>query len=120
MKLLRKIDNFLNEKKEKALTAKERKMINNVIGNAAKGFFNDDVWKGKDIVFKKLTDLCDKNGWDWEQTEAKYEKENGTPVRKRWTVKITVGEKVGYVTIIAAGAGSVSDPLDKYDIVAYI
>ena len=61
---------------------------------------------------------CTKSDYEHDQT-------TGTPVRKVWLYEIPhVSEKTGktnpvYVRVVAAGAGSVAEPLERYDVTAY-
>lgn len=105
----------------KNLLKKDRDKINNVICNAATGIFHDCFWHGKDIVLGKLHHVCEENNLTWDIYDAKYEHENGIPIRKIWTFKVAdKNGRASYGRIIAAGAGTVNDPLLRYDIVAYL
>jgi len=82
-----------------------------------RGFFNDDSWKPINGIIGDL-----QRGMipiSIEKTE--YQKEGGVPARKIWWCEIPFTnqnrrpDKLN-VIITAAGAGSVQDPLDRYDV----
>ena len=80
-----------------------------------KGIFRDDAWQNVQKIWKVFESM----GLDWYFTDAKYE--GFPPKRKRWYFSIDYVGKNGKPEkisgeLIAAGAGSDDDPLDKYDI----
>jgi len=95
-----------------------------LIGRTADGFFSDDSWRPVHAVFK----IFRNNDVPYEITKADYEwrREPGMPrakmpTSKVWNIEIPFVNERGkadtiYGTITAAGAGSVEDPLDKYDV----
>jgi hypothetical protein len=94
-----------------------RNRINKLLGIHTKGFFDDDFWTPVNKAFAEL----DKAGFDYVLTGANYEHDaNGNPCRKVWTFEVPFGNKPFYGIITAAGAGSVNDPLDRYDVTAYV
>jgi len=95
-----------------------RKKINNKICGLAKGLFSDEYWYGHNIICEALNEI---EGIEFHLNNCQYEHDEytGNPIRKRWMYEVTDGKNQVYVLIIAAGAGSVNDPLEKYDIIAY-
>ena len=91
-----------------------------------RGKFSDNYWKPIQDIFK----LFDEEGFRWVPGSTKYDEErvyqrDGSaivvPVRKTWQFEIRFrnnkdSEDVLYGQIVAAGAGSVEDPLDEYDV----
>jgi hypothetical protein len=84
------------------------------------GFFSDDAWQAIHTLMRELEAILP----DLKLVESKYD--NKMPNEsKEW---IMVGkfqtpkgiERACWVRIVAAGAGSVDDPLEKYDITAQI
>lgn len=84
------------------------------------GIFSDNYWKPVHDIFRTL----DAHNIDWNTTApSKYfHNDEGVPERKEWYFKINFvnnngrnSEILGYIT--AAGAGSVEDPLERYDLV---
>lgn len=82
-----------------------------------KGFFRDTGWKHIHVVWKIFDDM----DLDWHQTDNEYYKnDDGEPAGKIWRFEInftTNKGKPGKIggTLTAHGAGSVRDPLDRYD-----
>jgi len=82
-----------------------------------RGFFSDDAWQPINGIIGDLH-----RGMipiSIEKTE--YQKEGGVPARKIWWCEIPFTnqnqrpDKLN-VIITAAGAGSIKDPLDRYDV----
>lgn len=82
--------------------------------------YNDPYWKGPSCIWS----VFDKLNLNWQIDSSEYKtnnKENLMPDAKEW--KITImwtdnkgkSQKQGGI-VTAAGAGSVDDPLDKYDV----
>lgn len=91
--------------------------IRGLVDSHVRGIFTDDAWKPVNTVFTILRD----NGIKCNITSSEYQKENGIPIRKIWAFNITfINDKqrpiILHGRIVAAGAGSVQDPLDKYDV----
>jgi DNA-directed RNA polymerase subunit RPC12/RpoP len=92
-------------------------LYNNVVKNT-NGLFKDEYWEPINKFFKDIRDM----GIDIELVGNKYHhNDNGTPDSKWWRFRIqftTDKYKVGIINgiITAHGAGSVQNPLDKYDI----
>jgi len=102
--------------------AKAVKFVNKVVERAdTKGLFRDDHWAGVNAIYKALTGA----GIEWNINDSKYERDGGMmPIRKVWNIWVPFVSDKGkadnvYIRIVAAGAGSVADPLDTYDVVAY-
>ncbi len=79
------------------------------------GIYNDDFWDGKNGILKALGDA----GIDYDLISAQYSPEFPN-TWKEWKLKFTFDNDRGIQkemigTIIAAGAGSVEQPLDRYD-----
>lgn len=101
----------------------KRKAINYItrkfkVYEKLKGFFSDDAWQPINGIIGDIQ----KDGIPFEIHKTEYYKDNnGNPAGKIWTCQIPFVNQNGrqdklYVTITAAGAGSVSDPLNRYDI----
>lgn len=111
----------LSKQKLKTLIYKETK-------NLTKGIYNDNYWKGPQMIWN----VFDKIDLDWYITKSEYKnrKEDAKmgiqmPTSKEWHFdfkwvdnKGKVSKGSGYLT--AAGAGSMEQPLDKYDLVLII
>jgi hypothetical protein len=108
-------------KKYKRLTTKQRCLINNALH--IKGTFNDSYWLAKNTIVDNMQAVCNDLDLDLTFDNSKYEKdENGIPARKIWYFTITDynEHRQGFGQIIAAFCGSVSQLMDRYDIVAYV
>jgi len=85
--------------------------------------YKDRYWEGPQSIWNTFNNL--NLNWNFTRSpEYKYDKQSSSkmPVRKEWYFEITwegpkgkLLKQMGYLT--AAGAGSVDDPLDKYDLV---
>ena len=94
--------------------------LNKVLGNVSRGFFNDEHWRGP----KRVWDALNKIGITWEQTKNFYDGKM-PPQSKTWKFEVEFTSKKGraaklYGHMVASGAGSVNDPLSRYDIVVYV
>jgi len=101
--------------------AQARRLANKIISNAGKGLYSDESWKGVNEVWDAMT----RAKIDWTMTGSKYDSEDGVPVRKTWTFTVNYMDKRGkqkelYGIVVASGAGSVDDPLSRYDVTAYV
>jgi hypothetical protein len=104
------------------LNGKSKQSAKNIIYKLVepytKGFFSDDSWVPVHSIWKAL----ESRDITWEITNSKYDKdEKGTPIRKMWYFKISfIDNKNKQIElpgmITAAGAGTVQDPLSRYDI----
>jgi len=99
-----------------------KKFVNNLLFPLTKGFFRDDSWKGVQRIWKEL----DRVGFDWVMTDNKYSHdEEGRPSGKTWWFEVRFYNNNDRYTVLngivrAAGAGSIEDPLERYDLVAYV
>ena len=92
------------------------KQVNRKICGLSKGIFSDEYWNG----IKPITDFLNDSEHEFYLDSAVYKHdENGTPIRKEWVYKSDATKKPVVVLIIASGAGTVSDPLSKYDVICY-
>lgn len=96
--------------------------INAVIAGAhLNGIFRDDHWLPIQKLLKKFTD----EGIPAVVMTGDYTKDDkGRPTSKTWKFKVEWQDQrgrpvVAYGQIVASGAGSVDNPLDAYDVVAY-
>ena len=102
------------------LLATQKRKINKEISGTP-GIFSDDNWEAVYKVLARLTRACEMHGLEWVMNNTRYfHDENGNPCRKVWTFTVTDGRRESTGVIIAAGAGTVADPLCRYDVVAYI
>jgi len=58
---------------------------------------------------------------DWNIQKAEYDHKNSPPTYKIWYIEINFTNKAGkpqkiFGNVTAAGAGTVKDPLDAYDV----
>jgi len=102
-------------------------LLGKIFGKYSKGLFSDDNWRPVHQIFKAL----ENEGIDYVLTSAEYGTSSGgrgigvkMPDNKTWKFEIPFRndrgkETVLYGIIIASGAGSIDDPLSKYDVVAY-
>lgn len=96
-------------------------LVNKAIKNArVGGFFDDEFWR----PVQRIWDQFNRMGIPFSITESRYEKERGVPVRKIWKFEVPLTNERGkpqivYGQVVAAGAGSVEDPLERYDVTAY-
>ena len=100
-------------------------LVNKVIERShLRGFFSDQYWKPIQNLWKNF----DKAGIPYVITKSYYESERVgdqvVPVRKVWVFEVSFINDRGrpstvYGQVIAAGAGSIEDPLEKYDVTAY-
>lgn len=99
--------------------------VNKILHAASQGMFSDNSWEAINNIFKKLKEA----GLEVTVTDAKYgghaEVPSGMPKYKEWQISIPFTNKNGKPTMLvgqitAHGAGSVEQPLDRYDITAYV
>jgi len=91
-------------------------------------FRHDTSWRPVKILFDEL----DREGIRWELKSAKYDispsaRDVGqkVPDNKTWRFEVSFINDRGrinklYGVVIASGAGPVEDPLDSYDLIAYV
>jgi hypothetical protein len=95
-----------------------RNYLHKLIGNRFNGFFSDQGWRPVKWFYSEMN----RQGIDWKSTDNFYSKDkSGRPNRKTWKLEISFVDNRGkkqilYGNIVAAGAGSVDDPLSKYDL----
>ena len=99
--------------------------VNKILAELSKGIFSDDSWQAINKIFEKLK----ASGLDYNILSAKYggqqDTSNNMPKYKEWQISIPFTNKAGKPmelvgAITAHGAGSVEQPLDRYDITAYV
>ena len=98
--------------------------VNKVLSSLSRGFFSDNSWEAIHKIFNKLQEL----GLDYSITSTKYGGQTANsnmPTFKEWQISIPFTNKNGKPTVLvgqitAHGAGSVEQPLDRYDITAYV
>lgn len=88
-----------------------------------KGFFTDDSWEGIQQIWNAFSAA----GLDWNIMGSNYyPTDSGHPMGgKIWNIEIDFTNNRGrptklHGTVTAAGAGTVEDPLARYDITAYV
>lgn len=102
---------------------KAARFVNEIISRHTRGLFKDESWEAVNVIWK---DLADRNV-AYTITSSEYVKDHfsGMPTAKIWKFTIEFTNDKGrpttlYGVITASGAGSVSDPLEKYDLVGYV
>lgn len=101
-------------------------LVNAILERApTAGFFRDEYWLGVKAVWKAL----ERENLSFGITKSDYEYESGEahgrlPIRKVWLFEIAFTNDKGrpdtvYGRVVAGGAGSVEDPLARYDVVTY-
>jgi len=97
------------------------KLVNHALDSAhTSGIYRDQYWRPIQAIWKALEHA----GLPFSISGSQYEKEHGVDVRKVWTFEVPFTSERGkpgviYGRVVAAGAGSVEDPLDSYDVTAY-
>ncbi len=99
----------------KELLKKHKKVINAAICGVSPGFFTDPGWEGVHRVQAALDRVCQKHGLEWELEQAVYEEG-----RKTWFFFVTDGQRTSHGVIVGSFAGTVEDPMNRYDVVTYI
>jgi len=95
-----------------------RNAVHKLVHPHTKGLFADQDWSNVNKVWNAMNAA----GLDWNITNTEYGKNNeGTPSYKLWKFEIRFTNKTGRPTTLhgvltAHGAGTVQDPLSKYDI----
>lgn len=93
-------------------------IYNKIIKSRFNGIFHDSFWSPIQDFFKEIRAM----GIDFEVNDQVYTKdERGNPSSKKWYCVVSFKDKLGKVkyiqmTVTAFGAGSVKDPLDRYDV----
>jgi len=102
--------------------AKARKIVQKVISQHGTGLYSDDYWAG----VKEVWDLLDNNNIEHFLTDTEYYKdESGNPSGKIYKFEVPFINDKGkettlYGNLTAAGAGTVQDPLSRYDITVVV
>jgi hypothetical protein len=111
----------LNEKQAiDAIAHSKQALISHIYQNIneyTKSIYNDNYWQGPQQVWAAL----DRMGVGWSISDTNYIHDAGKPVGKRWKFVVEAKTETGrpitaWGVLTASGAGSVEDPLDKYDI----
>lgn len=98
--------------------ATARNHINMVLNATTKGLHSDECWTPVNTAWRVINDL----GFDLNLISSEYGyDDDGVPCEKVWKFEIDLGTKKPLYGILTAhGAGTVDDPLCKYDISAYV
>jgi len=97
--------------------AQARNIVNKILREVSQGSFSDEYWLGPKKVFNAMNEAK----LDWDIMGSQYNKdEKGVPTSKEWKLEIRFKnnnnrDTILYGTLTAHGAGSVNDPLDRYD-----
>ena len=110
------LDNLSNQ------AAKNR--VNKLLSSVSKGFFSDQAWEGVHAIFDAMKNA----GIRYTLEGAEYgnaSPSDRTPTNKTWKFSVNFTNNKNrpttlYGVITASGAGSVADPLARYDVVAYV
>ena len=92
-----------------------RNKIADIFDIHTKGVHRDSYWTPIHKVLREMEGL----GLGVSITHSAYEHENGVPVRKVWTGVVDTEQGPLTLRIVAAGCGSVKEPLEAYDVVGY-
>lgn len=114
-------EHFINGKSNSVAAGR----VNKVLAELSRGMFSDESWQAINKIFEKLSSL----GLSVTVVSAKYgghaDTQTGMPKYKEWQISIPFTnnkgksvELIGQIT--AHGAGSIEQPLDRYDITAYV
>ena len=99
-----------------------RRNVTQLLSTYTRGFFSDRSWEAVNRIWQALTAAQ----LDWTMAGSQYHTDSrGVPNAKTWKFEVRfVNRKqrptVMYGTVTAAGAGSVEDPLDRYDLTAVV
>jgi hypothetical protein len=113
-----KLNPLDGKSKAQALRIVNRQIIPN---ESIQGYFSDDAWQ----PIHEIWDAFNNAGLSWGITDSKYYPYENNPMGgKKWTAEINFTNNKGvptkiYVYVTAAGAGTVEDPLSRYDVTAY-
>ena len=97
------------------------KKVNEIMARHTRGFFKDQSWEPINAIWKDFQN----EGIDYTLDKASYaQNSDGTPISKTWRFTVSFKNQAMlpntlYGTITASGAGSTSDPLSVYDVIAY-
>ena len=96
--------------------------VNALIGSCTSGMHRDAYWAPVACIRKAL----DTAGYNYSISNARYQHDSrGVPEGKLWDLEVKYTDRRGaekslFGRIAASGAGSVRDPLEMYDVVAYV
>jgi hypothetical protein len=122
--LLTAVDELGNSGPGSSLDGKTKESAKNILNKviaSPPGFFTDKTWEPVKAIMARLnaakvnfTSLGD----------AYQQNAQGQDISKTWKLEFPFTNQKGlpdklYGTIVASGAGSVEDPLSRYDITAY-
>ena len=99
-----------------------RKEVYKIMAQFTRGIFSDDSW----VPVNNLWSAFNAAGLDWTMTGTQYLHNNeGRPSGKEWKFEVKFINKNGRPTtmrgtVTASGAGSIQDPLDRYDLVGLV
>jgi len=95
-----------------------RNQINKILREKTAGYHTDQFWTPINEAFQALRNI----GIEVTITNTWYDQdERWNPIRKTWQIEIPFGDKKPlHGVIIAAGAGTIAEPLATYDVVAYV
>lgn len=98
------------------VTAKNR--VNKILSDNSKGSYTDQYWQPIHNIFK----LLEAAGFNTILNSTLYRQNDaGIPISKEWRIEVLMETGKSLKGIITAhGAGSIEDPLDRYDISAYV
>ena len=101
-----------------AVKATWKRKIQNVLSECSKGVHTDQSWRQVHVTWKALQDI----GCTVIVMDAAYQTppDSLVPVSKTWKYILKADGFSFNGILIAFGAGSVNDPLEKYDIAAYL
>jgi hypothetical protein len=104
-----------------------KSIVNKIISTVKlNGIFSDNNWKPIHELFAALSQA----NLDWQTLSSEYYKDmndptNQMPVGKKWAIEINhinnrnIPSKL-HCHITASGAGTVQDPLSKYDVIVNV
>lgn len=97
-------------------------LVNNLISNSG-GIYSDNAWEGVNAIWRKMKNA--KINYELSEPPKYTNNESGSPISKRWNFTVKFKNAKGldsilYGVIVASGAGTVEDPLSRYDVVAYV
>ena len=90
--------------------------LHGLVNPITRGFFTDNFWEPVQKVWKLFSSL----GIEWRLGGSKYDSGN-PPTGKTWEFEINFVNNIGkvqklYGRVRAAGAGTIEDPLSRYDV----
>ena len=100
------------------------RIVNGILHKLSKGMFRDTYWKPVQDIRKAMEKL--NIPFVLEVKNGGYEHNSqGVPTSKRWEVIVPFFNEKNratylYGAIVCSGAGSIEDPLEIYDVVAYV